>query len=121
MPQRLACSDGAPCDRDPLPGRCGFAVQLCVNEVDRHIIGCVATDVTSVRVKGTRRSPELAALATATSVILPTGDRRCSEPTPVTVAIPPGRSVGRRVIRTLARQSDGTRDADHFALRCEAR
>lgn len=25
------CRDGAPCDRDPVPGRCGFAVAYCVN------------------------------------------------------------------------------------------
>jgi probable HAF family extracellular repeat protein/cysteine-rich repeat protein len=120
-PRTLACSDGASCDRDSLPGRCEFAVQLCTNEVDRHLIGCVATDVTSVRVKGTRRNPELASLATAVAAILPAGDRRCSEPTLVTVTIPPGRSVGRRAIRTFARRSDGTRDADRFVLRCEAR
>jgi hypothetical protein len=121
VPGRLACTDGAPCDLDPLPGRCGFTVRLCANEVDRHLLGCQASDVARIRVRGTRGRPDLAAVAAATGAILPTGERRCGAPTPVTVTVPPGQSAGRRVIRTVARRSDGTRDADRFVLRCETR
>jgi cysteine-rich repeat protein len=116
-PGRLACVDGAPCDGDPRPRSCGFAVRLCLNVVDRHLLGCAATDVASLSVRGWRGDPALAALGAAPG--LPTSDRRCTpEPALLTVAIPPGRTTGRRVVRTAARSTSGTRDLDRFLLTC---
>src|SRR5262249_20212057 len=48
LPRRLACADGDACDLDPTPGQCGFAVSLCVGEVDRHLLACTPGDVTQV-------------------------------------------------------------------------
>jgi hypothetical protein len=120
-PNELACIDGAACDADPLPRRCGFDVRLCVNVVDRHVLACQATDVASLRVHGQRRHPELAALATAADAILPTSDHACTAtPTRVTVTIPATRTRARVVLHTDGRRADGLRDFDRFVLSCVA-
>lgn len=111
-PRALACADGAPCDGDPTPGRCGFDLRLCINVVDRRLLACTPSDVSAIRVKTRGRRAELAALADAATALVPTADRRCTDAMRITV------SRGRRLIRVRAEDSSGRRDVDATVLRC---
>jgi hypothetical protein len=54
----------------------------------------------------------LVALAGAAAALVPSADRRCTDPVRITA----GR--GRRVVRVRAEDSSGRRDADAIVLRC---
>jgi hypothetical protein len=114
----LACTDGAACDTDPLPGRCGFDVRLCVNSVDRRAIACTPTDVASLRVRNPQADTELARLQAAATALTPTSDRRCSAQVHVTVTLAARRATGRRRVHVRARDTANRQDADRYLLEC---
>ena len=114
----LTCTDGAACDADPAPDRCGFDVRLCVNLVDRRAIGCVPTDVASLRVKNASGNKELTALGKAAAALGATSDRRCTAPVRLTVVIPSRRDSGRRRVRVRAVDTAARHDSDTYVLRC---
>lgn len=116
--RQLACTDGAPCDHDPRAGHCAVDVELCVNVVDRRALGCTPTDVASIEVSHATHDPSLRALQQAATALGATGDRRCTPPTRVPVAIPRGHASGRRTIRVRAADAAGRRDTDAYLLTC---
>ena len=117
--RNLACTDGAACDADPAPRRCGFDVRLCVNAVDRRAIACTPTDVASLGVENPSGDAELDALQSVATALGPTSDRRCTAPVRLTVPIPGRKASGRRRLRVRAVDAAGRRDADRFVLSCK--
>ena len=117
-PRMLSCVDGTACDVDPAPGACGFDVQLCVNQFDRHVSRCTPSDVAFVGVED-GGDAELSALAGAVAAIVPTDLRRCSTPTRVTIGLPSGAARARRKIRTTGAPTAGAPDVDRFTLVCQ--
>jgi cysteine-rich repeat protein len=116
--REIACTDGAACDADPAPGRCGVAISLCVNVVDRRLPRCVPTDVAEIAVKNPDADAELADVQAAATGLGATSHRRCTAPSRLTVGIPARRSRGQRRLRVLATDAAGRIDRDAFVVRC---
>jgi cysteine-rich repeat protein len=120
---KQSCTDGDPgCDRDPAPGRCGFAMWACVAGDDARI-GCGAVHVASLEVRrpSTRDTGTLAAiravLLQGVGAFVATGPGEvCSGR--MVLGVPAGKSWTKLQLRT--RDAAGRPDTDSLKLRCLA-
>jgi cysteine-rich repeat protein len=120
---KQSCTDGDPgCDRDPTPGRCGFATWGCVAGDDARL-GCAATHVASLEIRrpSTRDTGTLAAVRAALlaglGALVPTGPGEvCSGR--MMLGVPVGKSWTKVQLRT--RDDANAPDTDTLKLRCLA-
>jgi hypothetical protein len=118
----LTCRDGDPgCDRDAVPGRCGFDVSICLNRPDGRVRRCsTASAIESYELGKPKASGDAVDAANAAAIMsaLPpapvTGENVCTNTVRLTVP------VGSRPIRFAARAADGRRDDDKLRLVCLA-
>lgn len=76
----VECRDADPaCDKNPLPGVCGFEVKACLNNADPSLPTCTANGVDSVRVRGGGEAGR--DIADAIDALLPTSDNQCTDVT----------------------------------------
>jgi len=125
--RRIRCRDGAACDADPIPGRCGFDVLLCLGNEDAARASCASFAPREVLLRhwGGAASPPLldalAALGGASD-----GRRRVTFDPPLAATnacTPPVRltiPISGRALNLTTRGTDRRdADADRFRFVCE--
>ncbi|MBI3783983.1 MAG: hypothetical protein HY270_11340 [Deltaproteobacteria bacterium] len=120
------CRDGDACDRDGVAdGVCTFGVGVCINVNAGP--QCVAAGVDSFTVSQPQAAadPQLTALQSAVSALLPSSTARCAGPVPITVALrstATGLKPASKMVRTTAVHMPATgrarNDRDVLTLRC---
>jgi polyvinyl alcohol dehydrogenase (cytochrome) len=125
--KEVRCFDGdAGCDLDDAADHaCVFDVDVCLRNDDPALPACTPADVTSVSVSGTLRDPELAALQSALSTLVPATSNVCTSGRTLTVPLkgPDAHGVfkpGKKKVSLKAATAAGT-DSDTLKLRCMPR
>src|SRR5262249_47635809 len=125
--KEVRCFDGdAGCDLDDAADHaCVFDVDVCLRNSDPALPACTPADVTSVSVSGTSRDPDLAALQSALSALVPATSNVCTSGRTLTVPLkgPDAHGVfkpGKKKVSLKAATAAGT-DSDSLKLRCMPR
>ena len=126
-PREIRCTDGDPaCDQDPTPGRCGFAVAICLNVSDANLPACapqtiVSFDIANFAPTNPKYVPEFTALQDEVRAFLPlapTEHDRCTTdggqgPVIVLVPLRPSGAGFGKASRTLRSHLDWATGPNH--------
>jgi polyvinyl alcohol dehydrogenase (cytochrome) len=122
--KEVRCFDGdATCDTDGVADNaCVFDVDVCLRNADPNLPLCTPADVSAVTVKGTTADPELAALQSALSGLLPATSNVCTSGRTLTVPLKGPDALGRFKLGKkkvkLSAVTAGGIDADTLKLTC---
>jgi len=124
--KEIRCFDGdGGCDADGHPnGSCHFAVDVCLRNADPELPACTPADVEYVAVPGHPDDPELNALRSALTALLPATSTTCTTGQGLTTLLQaPTAAVGRRSTRVLKVKvrTATARDSDKLKLTCMPR
>jgi outer membrane protein assembly factor BamB len=122
--KELRCFDGdVGCDADGVVNNaCVFDVDVCLRNADPALPLCTPADVSAVSVRGTTNDPDLAALQSALSGLVPATTNVCTSGRTLAVALkgPDSRGVfklAKKKVKLVATTATGV-DSDTLKLTC---
>jgi len=121
--KEVRCFDGDACDVDGVADNaCVFDVDVCLRNADPNLPLCTPADVSAVTVKGATSDPDLAALQSALSGLVPATTNVCTSGRTLVVPLKGPDALGRfklgkKKVKLTAITAGGV-DADTLKLTC---